>query len=108
MHRYCFYIDGFNVYHALTEKQKTGPEIGDWLSEEFVSVFWEPYISAIEPVVFGNFVVNTLRDVEAITRRIEEYNFVKSTGTYVCYSDSKYTRQGRVWLEQLVSGTTPE
>ncbi|MHA1961617.1 MAG: winged helix-turn-helix transcriptional regulator [Candidatus Thorarchaeota archaeon] len=92
----------FIVGVEYREAEKSGFEVVDWLQDEFEAHFWEPYVSAIEPRVFGNFVVDTLRDVESITQRVRAAPFVQSVTTYVCYSNFKTTRHGKTWLENLL------
>ncbi|UCE09491.1 MAG: Lrp/AsnC family transcriptional regulator [Candidatus Thorarchaeota archaeon] len=84
------------------ESEMSGYDIVEWLQEEFEAYFWEPYISAMEPKVFGNFVVDTLRDVESITQSVRAAPFVQSVATYVCLSNYKTIRHQKMWLENLL------
>jgi DNA-binding Lrp family transcriptional regulator len=84
------------------ESEMSGYDVVDWLQDEFEAYFWEPYISAMDPKVFGNFVVDTLRDVESITQSVRTAPFVQSVATYVCLSNFKTTRHGKIWLESLL------
>ncbi len=92
----------FLVRIHYEESEVSGQDVVDWLWKEFPMEFWEPYVSASEPVVFANFVTDTLRDAERVSERVGEASFAKSTSTYVSYSNAKFRRQGDIWLEEIL------
>ena len=77
-----------------------------WLRNEFPVEFWEPLISANEPVMFPAFVVNSLRDVERITAIIEEKSFVKSVITLIGKPSRSFHDLRRYRLENMLKTVT--
>ncbi|MHA2300850.1 MAG: winged helix-turn-helix transcriptional regulator [Candidatus Thorarchaeota archaeon] len=84
------------------EAEVSGNDIFQWLLREYPMRFWEAYISSTEPIVFGNFVTDTLRDAEDIVTQIRQSKDVKSATTYVCFSNTKFQRIGDSWMEKLI------
>lgn len=77
-----------------------------WLRSEFPVEFWEPLISANEPVMFPAFVVNSLRDVERITAIIEEKSFIKSVITLIGKPSRSFYDLRRYCLENMLKTVT--
>jgi DNA-binding Lrp family transcriptional regulator len=93
----------FLVRIEYEESEVSGYDMHQWLLNDFPSQFWEAYISSTEPIVFGNFVVPTLRDAEETAKHIRQSEHVNSATTYVCFSNTKFQRIGDRWMEKLIS-----
>jgi DNA-binding Lrp family transcriptional regulator len=74
----------------------------DWLREKFPVDFWEPLISANEPVMFPAFVVNSLRDMERVTEILEEQEFIKSVVTLIGKPSRSFHDLRRYHLEDML------
>jgi DNA-binding Lrp family transcriptional regulator len=93
----------FLVRIEYEESEMSGYDLFRWLLKDFPSRFWEAYISSTEAIVFGNFVVPTLRDAEETAKQIRQSKHVKSATAYVCFSNTKFRRLGDSWMEKLIS-----
>jgi DNA-binding Lrp family transcriptional regulator len=78
----------------------------DWLRKEFKTEFWEPLISANEPVMFPAFVVDTLRDVERVTKILEQKDFVTSVITLIGKPSRSFHDLRRYHLEDMLKSST--
>jgi len=70
-----------------------------WLRKEFPVEFWEPLISANEPTMFPAFVVNSLKDVERVTRKLQHTPFIKSVVTLIGKPSKSFHDLRRYHLE---------
>lgn len=78
-------------------------ELLDWLRKEFGTEFWEPLVSANEPVMFPAFVVNNLRDVERVTKILEQRDFIKSVITLIGKPSRSFYDLRRYRLEEMLN-----
>ncbi len=76
-----------------------------WLRKEFPTEFWEPLISANEPVMFPAFVVDTLRDVERVTKTLEQKDFIKSVVTLIGKPSRSFYDLRRYHLEEMLKSS---
>jgi DNA-binding Lrp family transcriptional regulator len=76
------------------------------LRKEFPTEFWEPLISATEPVMFPAFVVDTLRDVERVTKTLEQQDFIKSVVTLIGKPSRSFHDLRRYHLEDMLKSST--
>jgi DNA-binding Lrp family transcriptional regulator len=81
--------------------------IMQWLRNEFPVEFWEPLISADSPTMFPAFVVESLRDVETITRKLQQANFVDSVVTLIGKPSRSFYDLRRYRLEELLKTSSP-
>ena len=81
--------------------------IMQWLRNEFPVEFWEPLISADSPTMFPAFVVESLRDVEKITRKLQQADFVESVVTLIGKPSRSFYDLRRYRLEELLKTTAP-
>ncbi len=85
------------------DEEKTDfEEIMSWLRKEFPVEYWEPLISANEATMFPTFVVNTLRDVEQVTRKLQQVSFIKSVVTLIGKPSKRFYDLKRYHLENLL------
>jgi DNA-binding Lrp family transcriptional regulator len=80
--------------------------IMQWLRKEFPVEFWEPLISADSPTMFPAFVVESLRDVEVITRKLQHAEFVESVVTLIGKPSRSFYDLRRHHLEELLKTTS--
>lgn len=85
------------------DEEKTDMEgILSWLRKTFPVEFWEPLISVNEPIMFPAFVVGSLRDVERVTRILEEATFIKTVVTLIGKPSRSFPDLRRYQLENLL------
>ncbi len=84
------------------ESQASFTEILDWFREYFGMEFWEPLVSATESIMFPAFVVESLSDIERITREIRERPYIKSVITLVGKPSRSYPDLRRYKLEEML------
>lgn len=77
-----------------------------WLRREFPVEFWEPLISADSPIMFPAFVVESLRDVEVITRKLQNAEFVESVVTLIGKPSRSFYDLRRYRLDDLLKTTS--
>ncbi|MFW9802240.1 MAG: hypothetical protein ACFFFC_06295, partial [Candidatus Thorarchaeota archaeon] len=70
--------------------------------EEYPIEFWDPWVSALEPIVFAEFMVEDLHDAELISKRVRELPHVKSSTTLVSYSSTKFPYLAETILREMV------
>ncbi len=95
-----------NLKIEWDEKKKTIEDLEKWLRNEYPLEFWDPFVSALEPVVFAEFMVDDLHEAESISKRIRELPYVKSTTTLVSYSSAKFPYLAELKLRDLVKSGT--
>ncbi len=76
--------------------------IMSWLRKEFPVEFWEPLISASAPTMFPAFVVDTLRDVERVTRKLHHQDFITSVVTLIGKPSRSFYDLRRYELEKML------
>lgn len=85
------------------DEEKTDLEdIMSWLRNKFPVELWEPLISANEPTMFPAFVVNTLRDVERVTRELQQAPFIKSVVIMIGKPSKSFYDLRRYRLEEML------
>jgi DNA-binding Lrp family transcriptional regulator len=95
-----------NLKIEWDEKKKTIEDLNKWLRNEYPLEFWDPFVSALEPIVFAEFMVDDLHEAESISRRIRELPYVKSTTTLVSYSSAKFPYIAEIKLREMVKVET--
>jgi DNA-binding Lrp family transcriptional regulator len=95
-----------NLKIAWDEKKKTIEDLVCWLKTQFPLEFWDPWVSALEPVVFAEFMVDDLHEAESISKRIRELPYVESTTTLVSYSSAKFPYLAELKLKEMISSET--
>lgn len=63
---------------ATNDQNKTYQEIIEWFRENHGLAFWEGYCAAIEPKMFVLLTVDTLNEVNEITRDVRKQSFAKT------------------------------
>ncbi|MFW9862036.1 MAG: Lrp/AsnC family transcriptional regulator [Candidatus Thorarchaeota archaeon] len=91
-----------NIRIAWDEKRYSIEDLVKWLMEEYPIEFWDPWVSALEPIVFAEFMVEDLHDAELISKRVRELPHVKSSTTLVSYSSTKFPYLAETILREMV------
>ncbi|MFW9890520.1 MAG: winged helix-turn-helix transcriptional regulator [Candidatus Thorarchaeota archaeon] len=91
-----------NIRILWDEKMCSIEDLVKWLKEEYPIEFWDPWVSALEPVVFAEFMVGDLHDAELISKRVREFPCVKSSTTLVSYSSTKFPYLAEIRLREMV------
>ena len=92
----------FYVRFEWDEDETKLEDVVKWLQEKYALELWDPTISATEPIIFAEFVVENLHEAEKIARDIRSVEFVKSTATLVSYSNLKFTYLAETMLDDLI------
>lgn len=92
----------FYVRLELNEDETTLNEVVKWLKAEYPLELWDPTVSATDPVIFAEFVVDDLHQAEEIARHIRCQTFVKSTTTLVSYSNKKFKYYAETMLDDMI------
>jgi DNA-binding Lrp family transcriptional regulator len=92
-----------NLKIEWDEKKKSIKDLDRWLRKEYPLEYWDPFVSALEPVVFAEFMVDDLHEAESISRRIRELPYVKSTTTLVSYSSAKFPYLAELKLREMIN-----
>jgi DNA-binding Lrp family transcriptional regulator len=95
-------LDVVIIRIQVDEQQKTLSEVAEWLRAAFPDVFWLPYISADEPLVFAIFVVQNMQTAEKIARTIKDAPFVQSIAVSVQFSETKFPWLGEIKLREMI------
>ncbi|MHA1638511.1 MAG: hypothetical protein ACTSUB_10920, partial [Candidatus Thorarchaeota archaeon] len=93
-----------NIHIRLEWDEKLKPleEIIGWLREEFPFAFWAPWASAVEPVLFAEFVIRNLHEAERIAKQVRVAPFVSSSTTLVSYSNAKFPYLSEIILIEML------
>ena len=86
----------------LDEKKINSSDTIDWLCNLFPNEFWQPLVSATEPVIFAKFIVESMRDAERILQIIRNQRFIKSASGFVHYSSEELCMPGEVEILQMI------
>ena len=81
------------------EKTVSHQDVEDWLGKEFPTAYWYSYVSATEPMIFSNFVVDHIGDADRISRELTKSEFIKSAIPMIVYPTKKFPRIGMTMLE---------
>ena len=84
------------------EKLKSLEEVIGWLNDEFPFASWHPWISAVEPVLFAEFVIRNLHEAERIAKQVRVAPFVKTSTTLVSYSNAKFPYLSEILLIEML------
>ena len=92
----------FYVRFEWNEDESSLEDVVDWIQKEYSLELWDPTISATEPIIYAEFVVDDLHQAEAIARHIRSRPFVKSTATLVSYSNQKFPYLAELMLVKMI------
>ena len=92
----------FYVRFEWNEDETTLEKVVNWLEENYSLELWDPTISATDPIIFAEFVVDDLHQAEEIARNIRCQSFVKSTTTLVSYSNQKFKYYAETMLDDMI------
>ncbi|MHA2139946.1 MAG: winged helix-turn-helix transcriptional regulator [Candidatus Thorarchaeota archaeon] len=95
-----------NIRITWDEKKNSIDDLVNWLRKEYPAEFWDPWVSALEPIVYAEFMVDDLHDAESISKRVREIPFVKSSTTLVSYSSTKFPYLAEIQLREMVESET--
>ncbi|MGY5875014.1 MAG: winged helix-turn-helix transcriptional regulator [Candidatus Thorarchaeota archaeon] len=93
----------FFVKTEYNQREKAHEEMDVWLEEAYPDEFWYSYASAVQPVIYANFVVDHLREVDRISREIRSKSFVAATASLISYPVKKFPRVGMARLEEMLT-----
>ena len=93
-----------NIHVRLTwdEKKTNAAKITKWLRSKYPVEFWDPWVSAVEPVLYAEFAVADLKEAESVSIRLRKIRHVTVTGTLVSYSSTKFARLGETMLLEIL------
>lgn len=92
----------FFVRFEWNEDETSQDEVVTWLLKEYPLELWDPTQSATDSIIFAEFVVENLHEVEEIARNIRSRPFVKSTTTLVSYSNQKFQYFAETMLDEMI------
>jgi hypothetical protein len=92
----------FYVRFEWDEDETSLEDVVYWLQEEYALELWDPTVSATDPIIFAEFVVENLHEAEEIARHIRSQPFVKSTSTLVSYSNQKFSYFAESMLNDMI------
>lgn len=92
----------FYVRFEWKEDETTLSDIVNWLREKYAVELWDPTPSTTDPILFAEFVVDNLYQVEEIARDIRNHPFVKSTTTLISYSNKKFPYLAEKKLDNVI------
>ena len=84
------------------DKLKSLEEVIGWLNIEFPFAFWAPWTSAVEPVLFAEFVIRNLHEAEQIAKQVRIAPFVNSSTTLLSYSNAKFPYLSETLLLEML------
>jgi predicted transcriptional regulator len=87
------------------EKTTSHQDVEEWLRKEYPHVYWYSYISATEPVLFSNFVVDHISDADRISRDLVKAEFITSAIPMIFYPTRKYPRIGMTKLAEMLDNS---
>ena len=92
----------FYVRFEWDEAETSLEDVVRWLQEKYALELWDPTVSAAEPIIYAEFVVENLHEAEEIARHIRSRPFVKSTATLVSYSNKKFSYFAESMLVDMI------
>jgi len=88
------------------ERKTTYTPIIDWLHQKYPLGFWQPFISASEPIVFALFAAEGLTEVNEISREIRRQPHIRSVSTIISIYHKYYTSARIEELRKLIESST--
>ncbi len=83
---------------------KTSPEtIIQQLHAEYPLLFWYAFSSVMKPLLFCVFLVDHVREIEPITRRVKQLPYITQVKTRVTFPTRVFPSFGEVQLKKMVS-----
>ncbi|UCE09294.1 MAG: Lrp/AsnC family transcriptional regulator [Candidatus Thorarchaeota archaeon] len=79
-------------------------EIIDRLRKSYPLEFWYPSVSAIHPTMFCVFVVEHIRDIEEVMRRVHSFRGVVSVRSMLFFTERIYDSLRSARLKELIGG----
>ncbi len=73
-----------------------------WLRETFPNTYWFSYIVANEPIFFAMFLLEHVREMEDIDRKLEESKRTEYADVHFMFPSRLYPRPRKIWLEELL------
>ncbi|MHA1949743.1 MAG: Lrp/AsnC family transcriptional regulator [Candidatus Thorarchaeota archaeon] len=92
----------FYVRFEWNEDETSREEVVSWLQKDYPLELWDPTQSATDPVIFAEFVVENLHEVEELARQIRSKPYVNSTATLVSYSNQKFRYLAETMLDEMI------
>ena len=92
----------FYVRLEWDEDETSLEDVVRWLQETYTLELWDPTVSATDPIIYAEFVVENLHEAEEIARNIRNRPFVKSTSTLVSYSNLKFSYFAESMLDDMI------
>lgn len=95
-------FQNFFVRFEWNENETTLDEIVDWLQKEFPLNIWDTMPISNEPLIFAEFVIGDLEEVEDIALKIRSNTFVKSTTVLIAYTNKKFPYLPQIMLDDMI------
>jgi DNA-binding Lrp family transcriptional regulator len=73
-----------------------------WLRETFPNTYWFSYIVANEPIFFAMFLLEHVREMEDIDKKLEESKRTEYANIHFVFPSRLYPRPRKIWLEELL------
>jgi DNA-binding Lrp family transcriptional regulator len=93
----------FSMKIAYDDKSIKADELATWFKDSYSNMYWDIYFAATSPVVFVEFVVDNLRDVERLQRSIKRASFIKSASPLLRFSESKFPWLSELYLKEMIN-----
>jgi DNA-binding Lrp family transcriptional regulator len=82
------------------EKVTNHQEVEEWLRKKYPHVYWYSYISATESMLFSNFVVDHISEVDRVSRELSKAEIITSAIPMIVFPTKKFPRIGMTALEE--------
>ena len=89
------------------EKMISVDELVHWLREEFPDELWWFWVSTSDSVMFSDFIVDNVEEIEQISRRIRKAPFVKSTSALAASTGYPFMRLSEIKTRKMLEEVVP-
>jgi DNA-binding Lrp family transcriptional regulator len=84
------------------EKRISVDELVHWLRDEFPDDLWWVWVSTTDSIIFADFILDSVLDIEQISRRIRKAPFVKSTSALAACAGANFEKMSEIILKEML------
>jgi hypothetical protein len=88
-------------------KMTSVDELVQWLRDEFPDELWWFWVSTTDSVMFSDFIVDNVEEIEQISRRIRKAPFVKSTSALAASTGYPFVRLSEIKTRKMLDEVVP-
>ncbi|MHA2385923.1 MAG: winged helix-turn-helix transcriptional regulator, partial [Candidatus Thorarchaeota archaeon] len=82
------------------DKMTSIDEVFHWIKRDYLDVIWMNFMSSSEPVMFTSLLLDSVLDLELLSKQVREAPFIKSTTPLIVISDTSFETESDIMLRE--------